>query len=70
MAIKTVEAKLTMVQTAIENIVTNGQDITYNGKRLTQANLPSLISYENELLKQYNAEQGRGLTVNSGITRR
>jgi hypothetical protein len=69
MALKTTLEQLEEVQTAISNVM-DGQDISYNGKRLTLANLGLLTARENMLLERYNREQGRGLTINHGIPRR
>ena len=71
MAIKTTLEQLEEVQAAISALVTGGQDVTINGKRLTMANLKDLEAREEKLLSRYRIETGTGgPCINVGIPRR
>ncbi len=57
MAIKTTLEQIEEVQAAITKVMA-GQDVTYNGKRITFANLSILEAREQTLLARYRAETG------------
>jgi len=70
MAIKTTLEQIEEVQAAITKVMA-GQDITYNGKRITFATMSTLEAREEKLLARYRAEtRTGGLSINIGTHRR
>ncbi len=56
--------QLTRVQSAIAAIENGGQDITYNGRRVTMADVQTLYKRESDLIRRISRQsRGGGLRV-------
>lgn len=58
--------RLDRVAIAIEAILTGGQDITYNGRRVTMADLKTLQEYETYLQRKIDRAANGGIRVRRG----
>lgn len=62
------EVKLDRVQTAIAQIETGGIDVTYEGNRVTRADLKTLYDREAMLERKITrAARGGGIRVRQGV---
>lgn len=60
--------KLTMVEEAIEAVLKGGQDVTYDGKRVTMADLKTLRDLETHYEAKAKREaRGGGIRVRYGV---
>lgn len=66
---KTYEQQLEEVQQAITDILTNAQEASYNGQRVSKANLEALQKREEWLTKQITNKQRRGIRVRYGVAK-
>ncbi len=62
----TAQQKLDRVQAAIAKIENNGQDMTYDGKRVTRADLNTLYTRERQLEREIDRESRGGIRVRRG----
>ena len=69
MAVKTTLEQLEEVQNAISAVM-SGQEVAVGGKRMRMADLDALNKREEMLLARYDKEQGRGMTVTTGLFKR
>lgn len=69
MALKTTQTQLEEIQAAISQVMV-GQVVKMGEKMLTLADLNALTARESILLARYKAEQGRGITINTGLLKR
>lgn len=60
------QTKLDRVQAAIAAIENNGQDVTYNGKRVTKADLKTLYDRESYLESKIARAELGGIRVRRG----
>lgn len=58
--------RLDRVASAIEAILTGGQDVTYNGRRVTMADLKTLQEYETYLQRKIDRAANGGIRVRRG----
>ena len=61
------EDQLTSVQAAIQKIVDGGQDVTYNGKRVTYGDLQTLYDRERFLQTRIDRQARGGIRVRRGV---
>ncbi len=59
------DARLTKVSTAIEAILDGGQDVTYNGNRISYADLEALQKEERRLEAKVK-RNGKGIRMRRG----
>lgn len=60
--------KLALVEAAIEAVLTGGQDVTYDGKRVTMADLGQLKALESHYeAKAAREARGGGMRVRYGV---
>lgn len=69
MAVKTTFEQIEEIDAAISAVM-DGQEVSRGGKRLVFADLKTLFECRERLLSRYNAENGSGLTVVTGIVKR
>lgn len=61
-------AKLALVEAAIEAVLTGGQDVQYDGKRVTQADLSQLQALEKYYTAKASSEaRGSGIRTRYGV---
>lgn len=64
---ESVDTQLARVQTAIAKIEEGGQDVTYEGRRVTRGDLEILYKRETRLLARVSRSARGGIQVQSGI---
>ena len=66
---ESLSVQLDRVQAAIGKIESGGQDVTYDGRRLTRADLATLYDRERELLRRTARAAAGGILRSIGVPR-